>query len=119
MLTWSWLHWTHSTCGQSHSYDTPNIDLWQIYPSSCKILALAKGTLLQANGGLELALLCHVSHLLLSLRGSVILPRRNSGGWKQQEQDEPGGDLLTLRRVITSQGLSYANAFISKSTVII
>ena len=55
----------------------------------------------------------------LSLRGSLILPRMNSGEQKQQERDEPGGDLLTLRRVITSLGLSYANAFISKSTVII
>lgn len=51
--------------------------------------------------------------------GSVILQWLNSGGLEQQDRGEPGGDLLTLTWLIASQGLSYANAFISKSTVII
>lgn len=34
MVMASVVHAVFSTCGHSHSYDTPNIDLWQIYPSS-------------------------------------------------------------------------------------
>lgn len=64
-------------------------------------------------------LVCYVSHLAVCLRGSVILQWLSSGGLERQDRGEPGADLLTLRWLIASQGLSYANAFISKSTVII
>lgn len=113
-----------STCGHSHS--DLGIKTEQTLLSSGFILlcvwslSLAAGTLLQTNWGLQLvpsSTTCPVC--TLTLMGSAILPRLNSGGEKQQERDEPGGDPLTLRRVITSLGPSYANVFISKSTVII
>lgn len=78
-------------------------------------LNVSEGTLIPVDGVPP----CHVSHLAVCLRGSVILQWLNSGGLEQQDRGEPGGDLLTLRWLIASQGLSYANAFISKSTVII
>lgn len=95
-------------------------DMWGIYPFWRIISSLAEGTFLEPKGVVELVSFCHMSQLPLGLMRSVILPRLNSWGEKQQElQDEPGGDLFTLGRVITSRGLSYANAFNSKSTVII
>lgn len=62
-----------------------NDALLQICPSLRMMLLLAKGILLQTSGGLEVVPLCHVSFLPLSLRGSVILTRIDSGGYKQQE----------------------------------
>lgn len=79
-------------------------------------LNVPEGALIPVDGVLP----CHVSpSSRLSQGVSYSAVTELGGGLEQQDRGEPGGDLLTLRWLIASQGLSYANAFISKSTVII